>query len=485
MKTSIRFSTGLRTRSLYAAAALCLAALMPEYASAQTRIIVNQGLEFGVPNGTVAYLDTNFTSGGILDPGTEITWPWYTTQPVQSGNCAPGAVGNCHPIKVWGTGNSGVPAAQGTNFVELNAFTNSMMYQNMYLTNGDNISYYFRHRARTSTTEQAAMIIEDANQNIIDVIETTTLPSSTGAWSVNQGTHIFTGASGIYRIGFRSQSSTAPDNGNFVDDIRVSLKPMMDLKFSNPQTSCEGFSNGSVFIRVNGAVIGETRVALEITDPNNNNPVASDNDIILTGVPNINGTPSITHTPGSNVYLISIPPGNYDGGVTPGYSSPTNDIDGVLINVSSVNDGIDEPTETFRFTIREEGTNGSTDNFISTMSPVFGDTYYGNTDSYFIQRCICYDDANTSGPGINSNLGITLLNRTMGGGSANWPKSRKGAYAVLESNTKGFVLTRMTTQQINAITDPQDGMLVYDTTSKCLKMYDGNAWYCFNTPTCP
>uniref|UniRef100_UPI0025ED037C hypothetical protein n=1 Tax=uncultured Chryseobacterium sp. TaxID=259322 RepID=UPI0025ED037C len=243
MKTSICFSTGLRARSLYAAAALCLAALMPEYASAQTRIIVNPGLEFGVSNGTTAYLDTNFTSNGILDAGTEVTWPWYTTQLVQSGSCAPGGVGNCHPIKVWGTSNTGVPAAQGTNFVELNAFTNAMMYQNMYLTTGDDINYYFRHRARTSSTEQAAMIIEDGNQNVVDIISNSALPSSTGAWSVNQGTYTFTGASGIYRIGFRPQSSTAPDNGNFVDDIRVSLKPMMDLKFSNPQTSCEGFSN--------------------------------------------------------------------------------------------------------------------------------------------------------------------------------------------------------------------------------------------------
>jgi len=484
MKTSICFSAGLKARSLYAAAVLCLAALLPAYASAQTRIIVNPGLEFGVANGTVSYLDTNFISGGVLDPGADVTWPWYTTHPVPSGSCAPGGVGNCHPIEVWGTGNNGVPAAQGTNFVELNAFTSAMMYQNMYLTTGDNISYSFRHRARFNNTEQAAMVIEDADENILETVKMSELPSSTSLWSVNQGNHIFTGASGIYRVGFRSQSSPSIDTGNFLDDIRVSLKPIMDLKFSTPLASCEGFSHGNVFIRINGAVVGATTIAVELTDPVNGNPIVTDDDIVLTGVPSTNGASSVIHTPGTNIYLVSIPPGNYDGGVTPGFSSPTNDIDGVAINVTSVNDGVDEPTETFRLTIKEEGTNGSTDNFISTMSPVFGDSYYGTTGDYLVQRCICYDDANTSAAGITSNLGITMLGRG-GGGSANWPKSRKGAYAVLESNTKGFVLNRMTIQQISAIIDPQEGMLVYDTTSKCLKMYDGNAWYCFNTPTCP
>ncbi|KQM41805.1 hypothetical protein [Chryseobacterium sp. Leaf201] len=460
------------------------ALVAPQYGFAQTRIIVNPGLEFGVNAGAFSQLDTNFGSGATFDAGAEVTSPWYTSHPVQSGVCAPGSSGACHPVEVWGTGYNNVPAAQGTNFVELNAYTSSMIYQNMYLTNGDEINYYFRHRARGNDAEQSAMVIEDENEVNIATVHTTSLPSSTGSWSINQGTYVFNGTTGVYRVGFRAINSANPGFGNLLDDIRVSLNPIIDLNFSNALASCEGSSNGYVFMRISGAVIEPTTVALELVDPANGSPFVSDNDIVLSGVSTINGTPSVSHVPGTSIYLVTVPPGNYDGGITPGFSSPNNDIDGIAINVTSVNDGVDEPTETFRFEIKEQGTNGSTDNFMSTTSPVFGDTYYPSTNDYFIQRCICYDDANTSAPGIDSKMGITLLGRA-GSNGGNWPMLRKSAYTVLESNTKGFVITRMTTVQINAITDPQDGMMVYDTTSKCMKIYDGYAWYCFNTPTCP
>lgn len=463
---------------------LILFLLLPASIIAQTRIIVNPGLEFGVPNGTVSQNDANFGFGATFDAGSEATSPWYTSHPAQSGVCAPGFVGDCHPIEVWGTGFNGINAAQGTNFVELNAYVSSMIYQNMYLTNGDVITYSFRHRARGNTSEQTAMVIENEDEVNIATVHPTALPSSTAQWSVNQGNYTFSGTTGIYRVGFRALNSTNPGFGNLLDDIRISLKPIIDFKFSNPLASCEGSSNGYLFMRINGAVIGTTTVAIEIIDPANGSAVINDNDIVLSGVSNANGTPSIAHTPGTNIYLITIPPGNYDGGTTPGYSIPNNEMDGVAINIVSVDDSIDEPNETFKLQIKQAGTNGSTDNFFADTSPVYGDTHYPETTDYFIQRCICYDDANNSAPGIDSKFGITLLGRA-GKDSGNWPMLRKSAFAVLESNSKGFVITRMSTVQVNAIAAPQDGMMVYDTTAKCLKVYDGNAWYCFNTPSCP
>ena len=79
---------------------------------------------------------------------------------------------------------------------------------------------------------------------------------------------------------------------------------------------------------------------------------------------------------------------------------------------------------------------------------------------------------------------------------------RTSAHTVLESNTKGFVITRMTTLEIEGqttptvipakITHPQDGMMVYDTDAKCLKIYTvddvtpaNNAWKCYTVPACP
>jgi hypothetical protein len=328
------------------------------------------------------------------------------------------------------------------------------------------------------------MVIEDQNQVNIATVRQTALPSSMSAWSSNVGSYTFTGASGVYRVGFRAINTSSPGAGNLLDDIRITLNPVIDLKFSNALSSCEGTSNGNLFMRINGAVTGATTVAFQLIDPANGTAFASDSDIIVTGVANSNGTPVVSHTTGSSFYTVTIPLGNYDGGVTPGYSSPSNDEDGISINIASVNDLIYEPNETFKFEIKQQGMNGSTTNFVSTSSPIFGDTYYGRTNDYFIQRCVCYNDANTGTAGADSKVGVSLLQKvTPNNGS--WPASRKSAHMVLESNNKGFVISRLTTPQVNAIVSPQEGMMVYDTTAKCLKLYDGVAWSCFSTATCP
>jgi hypothetical protein len=96
----------------------------------------------------------------------------------------------------------------------------------------------------------------------------------------------------------------------------------------------------------------------------------------------------------------------------------------------------------------------------------------------------CYVDPNIATAGVDSKHGITLLQRA-GSTNGNWPMIRKSAHTVLESNSKGFVITRMTTTEISAIVSPQEGMIVYDTVIKCLKLYDGTAWSCFTTPACP
>jgi len=62
---------------------------------------------------------------------------------------------------------------------------------------------------------------------------------------------------------------------------------------------------------------------------------------------------------------------------------------------------------------------------------------------------------------------------------------RKSGHIALESNSKGFVITRVSTAGLAAITTPQEGMMVYDITAKCLKIYSDGAWTCFNNPACP
>ncbi|MFC6268923.1 Ig-like domain-containing protein [Frigoriflavimonas asaccharolytica] len=108
----------------------------------------------------------------------------------------------------------------------------------------------------------------------------------------------------------------------------------------------------------------------------------------------------------------------------------------------------------------------------------------GTSADTAVNNCVCYNDPNTTTAGEETNHGITLLKRA-GEENGNWPMIRKSAHTVLESNTKGFVITRATTTEITNILLPQDGMMVYDTVAKCLKLYDGSDWSCFVTPTCP
>ncbi len=97
----------------------------------------------------------------------------------------------------------------------------------------------------------------------------------------------------------------------------------------------------------------------------------------------------------------------------------------------------------------------------------------------------CYTSANTTDAGLPTQHGITLQKRAGTQTDDQWPLSRKSAYTVLESNTKGFVITRVSTENLSKIEKPEEGMMVFDTTEKCLKIYDGSQWSCFNKPACP
>lgn len=121
----------------------------------------------------------------------------------------------------------------------------------------------------------------------------------------------------------------------------------------------------------------------------------------------------------------------------------------------------------------------------------------GNSQDATQNSCYCYKkpvtDSNTKVPTIQ---GITALNRASSDASG-WPMSRQSAWTVLEAKTKGFVINRVafTDADSNPATPEVpvgipaanfiEGMMVYDTTNNCLKIYNGTAWNCYSTPACP
>lgn len=113
----------------------------------------------------------------------------------------------------------------------------------------------------------------------------------------------------------------------------------------------------------------------------------------------------------------------------------------------------------------------------------------GASQNAAVNQCICLLAVSNTDQGTNTMVGITTLQRAdyldLDDVSANdWPMVRKSAHLALEANGKGFVITRMTSAQIDAIVDPQEGMLIFDTSLKCLKIHNGTTFKCFDFHSC-
>jgi len=119
---------------------------------------------------------------------------------------------------------------------------------------------------------------------------------------------------------------------------------------------------------------------------------------------------------------------------------------------------------------------------------------------------VCYKPGiapSAGNPALPTKAGITSLNRAGAQDADNWPMVRNGGWIALEAKTKGFVINRVafTDADSNPATPEvpvgipavnfTEGMMVYDTTNKCLKIYtsvnNGSSfeWHCMTTQTCP
>lgn len=119
-----------------------------------------------------------------------------------------------------------------------------------------------------------------------------------------------------------------------------------------------------------------------------------------------------------------------------------------------------------------------------------GDAGYGD--------CGCYKPGlTTGGAALDTKVGITALARAGATDTDNWPMVRKGGWIALEAKTKGFVPNRVAFDNTSgnpvgiAAANFVEGMMVFDTTNKCMKIYtlkEGDTemkWHCITTQTCP
>lgn len=115
-------------------------------------------------------------------------------------------------------------------------------------------------------------------------------------------------------------------------------------------------------------------------------------------------------------------------------------------------------------------------NGVPTIATSSGQGIGESQNSSLNSACICEKDGSDGIPRVTK-VGISTLDRNVESWLNDDNQNQLGAYLTIESTTKGFVITRNEDPQ-NNITDAQEGMMVWDTTDKCLKLYDGSVWKC-------
>ena len=137
-----------------------------------------------------------------------------------------------------------------------------------------------------------------------------------------------------------------------------------------------------------------------------------------------------------------------------------------------------------------KGFSGNASNVRYTVKDIASLTSNLATISVKVEE-FCYKPAATAGATLDTNHGISNLGRA-GVNADNWPMVRKGAWTALEAKTKGFVINRiLTTTAVDEISNPVEGMMVYDKEAKCLKIFTTTdnsvtfGWKCFTKQTCP
>lgn len=147
-------------------------------------------------------------------------------------------------IEVWGSGFLGVNAYSGNNFIELNAYQVSTLYQNFTAPLGATTQISFAHRGRNGVDVMSVSI------GPVGGPFTTlgTFSAGPGSWTYNTVNYTFPIAgSQIYSLRFNSISAAGNSQsiGNFLDAITVTY-PSPDIDFIINEPTCNFASDGSI-----------------------------------------------------------------------------------------------------------------------------------------------------------------------------------------------------------------------------------------------
>ncbi|MFF9351956.1 hypothetical protein [Streptomyces sp. NPDC014734] len=131
-----------------------------------------------------------------------------------------------HMIELWRSGFNGVPAAQGSQFAELNANQVATLYQDLPTTPGTKLYWRLHHRGRAGQDTMALDIGAPGS-----VVEKRRFTDGTTAWGHYTGTYIVPAGQTLTRFAFRSVSAAGGNQsvGNFLDGVFFGTAPHVVL----------------------------------------------------------------------------------------------------------------------------------------------------------------------------------------------------------------------------------------------------------------
>ncbi|KNB61486.1 MULTISPECIES: thrombospondin type 3 repeat-containing protein [Chryseobacterium] len=355
---------------------------------------------------------------------------------------------------------SGVNAYEGNKFVELNAFTNSMLEQEpICVLPGESFNWSFAHRGRLGVDKMGLRIddvnvatFEDNNAqggtHLRTLLGSSTINTGLGqdATTANGWTRYFgtwTNTSSVSKsvlFGFFAiQTATAQLSvGNLIDDVRItSLNAIANLENATATGSENVPSANLPKLLINGNVTAASTVTINIT-----------------GGTAIRGT-DYTTVPATGAITVTIPAGNYDGTAATGISLAPY----IQINTDVVTD----PNETIIFNIASP-----TGNLL--IAPSNGCVPQITTHTYTITDVVGVCNISASNPdsdgdGISNacdldddNDGILDVNEARTAGTANWTSTQitniettAFTTTVAGCTNVGFKLNDLTNQVANVV----------------------------------
>ncbi|MCM3779780.1 DUF7507 domain-containing protein [Microbacterium hydrocarbonoxydans] len=131
-------------------------------------------------------------------------------------------------VEIWRSpGNPrGYPAAQGSQFAELNAFQASTLYQDVTTTPGQTLYWSLKHRGREGT-DTMRVVAGAPGGTLADI--SGLLADGTAAWGTRTGSYTVPAGQTTTRFGFQAVSTATGNQsvGNLLDDIAFGTGPCL------------------------------------------------------------------------------------------------------------------------------------------------------------------------------------------------------------------------------------------------------------------